>query len=64
VLLKISVTCWEMNPPSRSTAFGSLTVEQTAELLGISAKTVKRDWSMAKAWLHGDMKTSDGYHAR
>lgn len=40
--------------------FGGLTVEQTAEMLGISAKTVKRDWSMAKAWLHGDMKTSDG----
>jgi RNA polymerase sigma-70 factor (ECF subfamily) len=40
--------------------FGGLTVEQTAELLGISAKTVKRDWSMAKAWLHGDMKTSHG----
>jgi RNA polymerase sigma-70 factor (ECF subfamily) len=44
--------------------FGGLNVEQTAELLGISAKTVKRDWSMAKAWLHGDMKTSHGYHAR
>jgi RNA polymerase sigma-70 factor (ECF subfamily) len=40
--------------------FGGLTVEQTAELLGISAKTVKRDWSMAKAWLHGDMRASHG----
>lgn len=40
--------------------FGGLTVEQTADILGISAKTVKRDWSMAKAWLHGDMKTSHG----
>jgi RNA polymerase sigma factor (TIGR02999 family) len=36
--------------------FGGLTVEQTAELLGISPKTVKREWSMAKAWLHGDLK--------
>ncbi len=36
--------------------FGGLTVEQTAEVLGISTKTVKRDWSMAKAWLHGDLK--------
>jgi RNA polymerase sigma-70 factor, ECF subfamily len=44
--------------------FGGLTVEQTAELLGISPKTVKRDWSMAKAWLHGDMKTTHGDHAR
>ena len=38
--------------------FGGLTVEQTAAVLGISPKTVKRDWSMAKAWLHGDMKVS------
>jgi RNA polymerase sigma-70 factor (ECF subfamily) len=40
--------------------FGALTVEQTADMLGISAKTVKREWSTAKAWLHGDMKTSHG----
>jgi RNA polymerase sigma-70 factor, ECF subfamily len=43
--------------------FGGLTVEQTAGMLGISAKTVKREWSMAKAWLHGDMKTSHGDQA-
>lgn len=35
--------------------FGGLTVEQTAELLGISEKTVKRDWALAKAWLHGEL---------
>jgi len=40
--------------------FGGLTVEQTADLLDISPKTVKRDWSMAKAWLHGDLKRSRG----
>jgi RNA polymerase sigma factor (TIGR02999 family) len=40
--------------------FGGLTVEQTAEVLGISPKTVKRDWSVAKAWLHGDLKTNHG----
>lgn len=40
--------------------FGGLTVEQTAEVLGISPKTVKRDWSMAKAWLHGDLKQDHG----
>jgi RNA polymerase sigma factor (TIGR02999 family) len=44
--------------------FGGLTVEQTAELLGISPKTVKRDWSMAKAWLHGDLKQGHGELAR
>jgi RNA polymerase sigma factor (sigma-70 family) len=31
--------------------FGGLIVEQTAEVLGISPKTVKRDGSVAKAWL-------------
>lgn len=40
--------------------FGGLTVEQTADLLEISPKTVKRDWSMAKAWLHGDLKKYHG----
>lgn len=43
--------------------FGGLTVEQTADVLGVSAKTVKRDWSMAKAWLRGSMKTSHDDHA-
>jgi len=32
--------------------FGGLTVDETAEALGISPRTVKREWSMAKAWLH------------
>jgi RNA polymerase sigma factor (TIGR02999 family) len=31
--------------------FGGLTIEQTAEVLNISPATVKRDWSMARAWL-------------
>jgi len=36
--------------------FGGLTVEETAEALGISPRTVKREWSMAKAWLHKQMR--------
>jgi RNA polymerase sigma factor (TIGR02999 family) len=40
--------------------FGGLTVEQTAELLGISPKTVKRDWSIAKAWLYSEVRQTDG----
>ena len=36
--------------------FGGLTVEDTAEALGISARTVKREWSMAKAWLHRQLR--------
>lgn len=35
--------------------FGGLTIEETAEVLGISPATVKRDWNMAKAWLHREI---------
>ncbi|MCD9188218.1 MAG: sigma-70 family RNA polymerase sigma factor [Pyrinomonadaceae bacterium] len=31
--------------------FGGLTIEETAQVLGISDSTVKREWRMAKAWL-------------
>jgi len=31
--------------------FGGLTVDESAEVLGISPETAKRDWKMAKAWL-------------
>jgi RNA polymerase sigma-70 factor (ECF subfamily) len=36
--------------------FGGLTVEETAEALGIAPKTVKRDWSVARAWLYRAVK--------
>ena len=32
--------------------FGGLTVEETGEALGISPATVKREWAIAKGWLH------------
>jgi len=32
--------------------FGGLSEDETAEALGISARTVSRDWTMARAWLH------------
>ncbi len=35
--------------------FGGLNVEETAEVLRISPATVKRDWSVAKAWLHREI---------
>lgn len=35
--------------------FGGMTVEETAEVLGISPRTVKRDWTVARAWLHGEL---------
>jgi len=39
--------------------FSGLTVEETAEVLGISPATVKRDWSMAKAWLHREITNDE-----
>ena len=38
--------------------FGGLTIEETAEAVGISPATVKREWSMAKTWLYKEV-TSD-----
>lgn len=35
--------------------FGGLTVEETGEVLGISPATVKRDWTLARAWLHREL---------
>ncbi len=43
--------------------FAGLTVEEIAKALGISPKTVKRDWSVAKAWLHGDLKSKHDHDA-
>ena len=36
--------------------FGGLSVEETAEVLKVSAVTVMRDWSTARAWLHREMR--------
>jgi RNA polymerase sigma-70 factor, ECF subfamily len=36
--------------------FGGLTVEETADVLGVSPETVKRDWKLAKAWLRRELK--------
>jgi len=40
--------------------FAGLSVEETAEVMGISPRTVKSDWAMAKGWLRsqlGEMRT-------
>lgn len=36
--------------------FGGLTVEEIAQVVGISTKTVMRELNVAKAWLYGDLK--------
>jgi RNA polymerase sigma factor (TIGR02999 family) len=35
--------------------FAGLTVEETAEVMKLSPATIKREWSMAKAWLHREL---------
>ena len=39
--------------------FGGLTVEETAAVLGISPATVRREWTMAKAWLRRELRRGD-----
>ena len=40
--------------------FGGLTHEETAEVLGIAAKTVEADWYFARAWLRREMRADRG----
>lgn len=40
--------------------FGGLSVEETAEVMGISPATVKRDWSSARAFLHREITGAPG----
>ena len=37
--------------------FGGLTIEESAEVAGISPATVVREWTIAKAWLRADLST-------
>ncbi len=39
--------------------FGGLTEEETAHVIGVSVKTVKRDWQAAKAWLLTQLSNED-----
>jgi RNA polymerase sigma factor (TIGR02999 family) len=40
--------------------FAGLNVPETAEALGISAATVKRDWTLATTWLRRELRTTGG----
>jgi len=44
--------------------FGGLTVDETAEVLQVSSKTVLREWNVAKAWLYGHLKEPHADDAR
>src|SRR5687767_1037818 len=36
--------------------FGGLSIEETADVMGTTPTTIKRQWRFAKAWLYGEMK--------
>ncbi|MSU51212.1 MAG: hypothetical protein EXS37_19340 [Opitutus sp.] len=36
--------------------FADLTLDQVAEVTGLSSRTVKRDWAYARAWLFNEIK--------
>ena len=37
--------------------FAGLSVEEAAEVMGVSPVTIKREWRLAKAWLHRELET-------
>ena len=40
--------------------FVGLSIEETAEALGVSTGTAKRDWAYARAWLHREIRAARG----
>jgi RNA polymerase sigma factor (sigma-70 family) len=38
--------------------FGGLSIDETAEALGVSARTVHADWAFARAWLYRTLTTN------
>lgn len=42
--------------------FGGLSIEETAEVLGISSATVRREWTLAKAWLQRELRKDARAH--
>jgi RNA polymerase sigma-70 factor (ECF subfamily) len=39
--------------------FGGLSIEESAEVVGVSRTTLKRDWNLAKAWLARELRKGD-----
>jgi RNA polymerase sigma factor (TIGR02999 family) len=44
--------------------FGGLTIEETAQVVGISPRTVLREWDLAKAWLTRELDPQNAHEAR
>jgi RNA polymerase sigma-70 factor, ECF subfamily len=43
--------------------FGGLNIEETAEVIGVSPATVKRNWAVAKAWLARELRKGQDRNA-
>jgi RNA polymerase sigma factor (TIGR02999 family) len=39
--------------------FGGLSAKETAEVLQVSPRTVEREWSLARAWLHRELRKGE-----
>jgi len=44
--------------------FGGLTIDDVADALDLSRRTVLRDWMIAKAWLHRELDMTDSEHGQ
>jgi len=44
--------------------FGGLTEEEAADILGTSVRTIKREWSVARAWLYAELTRGPVNHDR
>ena len=44
--------------------FGGMTMGEVAELLGLSVKTIEKDWRVARAWLYRELSKGDTTHIR
>ena len=50
-----------MSPLRRLRYFVGMSVEETAEALGISVRTVINDWNTARAWLHRELSIAGSH---
>jgi RNA polymerase sigma-70 factor (ECF subfamily) len=44
--------------------FGGMSIEEIAALLKVSTRTVLREWDLAKAWLHREIRGEKSMHSR
>jgi RNA polymerase sigma factor (TIGR02999 family) len=51
-LERLAAQDWRKSQIVELRYFGGLTVDETAEFLNLSQRTVEREWNMAKAWLY------------